>query len=75
MDQVKSIRSGEQECIAYCDVKVLSTSMPIQHIISLLEICLRNTYFLLQSKYYEQMHGVAMGSPISPFVANLFMEV
>ena len=25
-------------------------------------------------KYYEQVQGVAMGSPISPLIANLFME-
>ena len=25
-------------------------------------------------KFYEQVHGEAMGSPISPTVANLFME-
>ena len=29
--------------------------------------------FPFQGKYYEQVHGVAMGSPISPLVANLFM--
>ena len=51
------------------------TSMSIQQIITLLEFCLRNTYFLFQGKYYEQVHGVAMGSPISPLITNLFMEV
>ena len=30
--------------------------------------------FLFQGKYYEQVHGAAMGSPISPFIANLFVE-
>ena len=32
------------------------------------------TYFLFQGKYYEEVHGAAMGSPISPLIANLFME-
>ena len=32
------------------------------------------TYFLFQGKYYEQVQGAAMGSPISPLIANLFME-
>ena len=33
-----------------------------------------NTYFLFQGKYYEQVQGAAMGSPISPLIANIFME-
>ena len=48
--------------------------MSINQIITLLEFCLTNTYFLFQGKYYEQVQGPAMGSPISPFIANLFME-
>ena len=48
--------------------------MTVEHIISLLEFCLRNTYFSFQGRYYEQTEGAAMGSPISPLVANLFME-
>ena len=50
------------------------TSMTVNHIICLLEFCLRNTYFSFQGRYYEQTEGAAMGSPISPLVANLFME-
>ena len=50
------------------------TNMSIPHIISLLEFYIKNTYFLFQGKYYEQVHGAAMGSPISPLIANLLME-
>ena len=49
-------------------------SMSIQQIVTLLEICLKNTHFLFQGKFYEQVHGAAIGSPISPLIANLFME-
>ena len=48
--------------------------MSIQQIVQLLEFCLTNTYFLFQGKYYEQVQSAAMGSPISPLIANLFME-
>ena len=48
--------------------------MSIQQITILLEFCLTNTYFLFQGKYYEQVQGAAMGFPISPLIANLFME-
>ena len=50
------------------------SQMSIPQIVTLLEFCLKNTYFLFQGKYYEQVHGAAMGSPISPFIANLFIE-
>ena len=48
--------------------------MSIPQIVTLLEFCLKNMYFLLHGKYFEQVHGAAMGSPISPLIANLFME-
>ena len=50
------------------------TSMAVNHIVSFLEFCLRSTYFTFKGRYYEQTEGAAMGSPISPIVANLFME-
>ena len=50
------------------------TSMSTPQITSLLEFCLIHTYFLFQGKYYEWVQGAAMGSPISPLIANIFME-
>ena len=50
------------------------TTMSIPQIISLLQFCLTHTYFLFQGKYYEQVQGAAMGFPISPLIANIFME-
>ena len=41
---------------------------------SLLEFCLKSTIFTFQGKYYKQVQGAAMGSPVSPMVANLFIE-
>ena len=46
------------------------TTMSIQNILDLLEFCLCNTYFLFQGQYYEQTQGAAMGSPLSPVLAN-----
>ena len=50
------------------------TSLSVDHIVSLLEFCLRSTYFTFKGKFYEQQEGAAMGSPISLIVANLYME-
>ena len=50
------------------------TSMTVSHITSLLEYCLRSTYFVFQGEYYKQLEGAAMGSPLSPIIANIYME-
>ena len=42
------------------------------HINSTHEFCLKNMYFLFQDQFYEQVEGVAMGSPV--IVANLYMD-
>ena len=52
----------------------LRTTMQVEQIISLLEFCLKTTYFQLQGRFFEQLQGAAMESPISSIVANLFME-
>ena len=50
------------------------TVLSVQNIIEFLGFCLHNTYFSFQNKVYEQVEGTAMGSPVSPIVANLYME-
>ena len=39
----------------------------------MLRICLVSTNFQFRDEYYELTDGLAMGSPLSPAVANLFM--
>ena len=48
--------------------------MSVNNITCSLEFCLKSTYFTYQRKHYEQLEGAAMGSLISPIVANLYME-
>ena len=48
--------------------------MGVNDIFLLLEFCLKNTYLSFQGQFFEQVEGVAMGSPVSPIVANLYME-
>ena len=43
-------------------------------IADLLDTCLRSTCFTYREKYYEQREGETMGSPVSPIVADLYME-
>ena len=49
------------------------TSLSVKNITRLLDYCLTSTYFIFQGRFYEQQEGAAMGSPISPIVANLYM--
>ena len=50
------------------------TNLTPQHVTDLLGICLKTTYFQFDKQIYSQVEGAAMGSPVSPIVANLFME-
>ena len=50
------------------------TTMTVKQNSCLLEFFLTTTYFTFQRKMFEQVKGAAMRSPISPTVANLFME-
>ena len=49
------------------------TVTPVGNIVLLLEFCLKTTYFPFQDHFYEQVEGVAMGSPVSPIAANLYI--
>jgi len=40
----------------------------------LLEIATKETNCIFNSKFYDQIDGVAMGSPLAPVLANLFMR-
>ena len=53
----------------------LRTNLTSDEIISLLDFTLSNIYFVYKDSIYKQIHGCAMGSPVSPVVANLYMEI
>ena len=38
--------------------------------LDLLNLCLTSTYFQYNGKHYKQLHGTAMGSPVSVVVAR-----
>ena len=50
------------------------TSLHVDELIDLLEICLRSTDFVFRGEYFHQRFGCAMGNPVSAIVANLVME-
>ena len=40
----------------------------------MLTFCVEKTYFGMGSDIYRQEEGLAMGSPLSPVLANIYME-
>ncbi len=51
------------------------TQLDIDDILRLLEFVLSNSYFIYNDIIYKQIHGCAIGSPVSAIVANLCMEL
>ena len=50
------------------------TYLDIDEIVSLLNFVLSHNYFVFEGQTYKQIHGCAMGSPVSPVFANICME-
>ena len=50
------------------------TTLSVTDICHLTEPCLRSMYFRYNDNFFEQKDGTAMGSSLSPAVANIFME-
>ena len=48
--------------------------MGVNSIMMLLTKCMENSYFMYNGEFYQQTDGAAMGSPLFPILANLFME-
>ena len=51
-----------------------SCELEVNQVMTLLELCLNSTYFIYRGHYFQQKQGAAIGSPVSPIVANLYME-
>jgi len=48
--------------------------LEVDDIMELLEFILTTIYFCFNGQIYRQKFGTAMGSPVSPLVANMFMQ-
>ena len=62
-----------------CTETAITTStvklpLPTDDIMDLLNLCLKSTYFQYNGKHYKQLHGTAMGSPVSVIVAEIVMQ-
>ncbi|XP_048246379.1 uncharacterized protein LOC125377366 [Haliotis rufescens] len=51
----------------------LETSLSTDSIIALTTACISSTYFTRDDEYYQQIHGLRMGSPLSPILTEIYM--
>ncbi|XP_062713203.1 uncharacterized protein LOC134290163 [Aedes albopictus] len=50
------------------------TDINLDLFLEIVEFCLDSSYFCFRGKYYVQTFGTAMGSPLSPILADLVMD-
>ena len=53
--------------------KEITTDIPKLEMKELLILCTKNVHFTFNNESYVQVDGVAMGSPVGPVLANIFM--
>ena len=53
--------------------KEIDTKIKRKDMKKLLDLCTKNVHFTFDGKLYLQIDGVAMGSPLGPVLANIFM--
>jgi hypothetical protein len=88
VNRITKLKTKTNDILVSFDIVSLFTNVPVQDTLDiikksenidsnffpLIEHCLTSTYFQFQGEFYEQTSGAAMGSPISPIIANIFME-
>lgn len=50
------------------------TTLSVDSIMELQTLCLKTMYFSYEDSFYQQTDGAAMGSPLTPIVANIYMK-
>ncbi|XP_025993485.1 uncharacterized protein LOC113004435 [Solenopsis invicta] len=88
VNKITKIKTKPNDILVSFDVVSLFTNVPVQdtldiikksdklpaNFVPLIEHYLTLTYFQFQGEFFEQTFGAAMGSPVSPIIANIFME-
>jgi len=86
INEIKDLNLDANDILVSFDVQSLYTNVPLDEAMEvihkiansdttkLIEVYLKSTFFSFRDEIYEHTCGVAMGSPLSRIIANLFME-
>ncbi|XP_039303541.1 uncharacterized protein LOC105205165 [Solenopsis invicta] len=88
VNKITKIKTTTNDILVSFDAVSLFTNVPVHdtldiikksdklpaNFVPLIEHCLTSTYFQFQEEFFEQTSGVAMGYPVLPIIANIFME-
>nr|XP_060632240.1 uncharacterized protein LOC132775540 [Anolis sagrei ordinatus] len=86
IEKISNLKLNTNDKLISFDVVSLFTMVPVadtmalinqrfpEDITALFHHCLTTSYFQWDNEFYEQKDGVAMGSPLSPVIANFYME-
>ena len=66
---------GIEACIEMLNCDPHDNTLNTQTIRDILSLVLNNNFFTFNNGYFLQIHGTAMGSPMAPTYANIFMAV
>ena len=50
------------------------SDVPVDCLLHLIDLCLKNSCFQFENNYYKQFFGIAMIKPLSPVLGSLFLE-
>ena len=64
------INSKISTCTSFTNI----CKIPTEKFIKLLEFTITNCIFCFNKKFYKQLQGTAMGSPVSLVIVNIYME-
>ncbi|XP_048252602.1 uncharacterized protein LOC125380886 [Haliotis rufescens] len=67
-EAMEIIRTRVEEILPSLDTRLTTDS-----IIRLIHSCISSTYFTWKDTFYQQTHGLPMGSPLSPLFTEIFM--
>lgn len=86
IEKIQNITLEEDDILVSFDVVSLFTKIPMNETlelvknllpndhVELIKMCVQSTCFSYRNEYYKQIEGAAMGSPLSPVLADIFMQ-